>query len=248
MIVTQTERNGRIRKLTFKTWCCLWVVVLLCLLVPMRCTALKVGLFVAGVSVWGLTWHLFGRRPIVRTGCIAAAAIAGALFAFVLLPGHSYNKSELRSEYVRSLQAYLGTPYVWGGGNHLGIDCSGLVERALVDAYLKRALLTANPALAREAISLWWHNRSARALGEGYRDDTRLLREERELNTADYSQMEPGDLAVLSDGIHVLAYVGSQTWIEADPLSMRTIVAKAPRNTDAYFSMRVRLVRWRTLE
>jgi hypothetical protein len=248
MIEPQTERSGRIRKLSFKIWCCLWVVLLLCLLVPMRYTALKVGLVASSIGVLGLTLHLFWARPLVRAAGVAVAFVAVAFSVFLLLPGRPYDKSALRTEYVRSLLAYQGTPYVWGGGNRLGIDCSGLVERALVDAYLKRAAITVNPALAREAVSLWWHNRSAKALGEGYRDDTRLLREVRDLNTADYNQIEPGDLAVLSDGVHVLAYIGSRTWIEADPISMRTITAAVPRTTDIYFSMRVRLMKWRTLE
>jgi hypothetical protein len=247
-LVDEAIPGGAARRALFKTWCCLCLVTLACMFIPMRYTALKVGLVAAGGAAWGLALHLFWRRPPLRAACFVSAAIATALFVFVLLPGRTYNKSELRSEYVRSLQAYLGTPYIWGGGNRLGIDCSGLVERALVDAYLKRAFRIANPALAREAISLWWYNRSARALGDGYRGDTRLVREERELNTADYSRIEPGDLAVLSDGIHVLAYIGSQTWIEADPVSMRTITATVPRNTDAYFSMHVRIMRWRTME
>jgi hypothetical protein len=240
-----TNRSLKLAR-TLLWWFC--IGFLLCLLVPMRYTALKVGLVAFGMGAWAVALFLCRATVVGRTVCaIIAAAVAGILL-FLLLPGRPYDKNVLRSEYIRSLMSYRGTPYVWGGGNRFGIDCSGLVERALVDAYLKRAAITANPGLAREAVSLWWYNRSARALGEGYRGDTLLLREVRELNTADYSAIEPGDLAVLSDGVHVMAYLGSQTWIEADPLSMRTITARVPRNADIYFSMHARIMRWRSLE
>jgi hypothetical protein len=244
-----TNEDDRIRsdRLT-KFWRWLAIGTLLCLLIPMRYTLLKIGLLAGGVSFWFLTLYLFGDKLWVRAVCIVFAALALASVVFLMLPGDSDDPSALRQQYVRCLLSYKGTLYVWGGGNHLGIDCSGLVERGLIDADLEQGIATLNPKLARLGLSLWWHNRSARALGAGYRGDTFLLRETPSLDEADYKAIEPGDLAVMSDGIHVLAYVGTDTWIEADPKPMRVILAHVPRGTDYYFNSPVRIMRWRELD
>jgi cell wall-associated NlpC family hydrolase len=38
------------------------------------------------------------------------------------------------SDFVAVAEAYVGTPYLWGGRSSLGIDCSGLVQTALMMA------------------------------------------------------------------------------------------------------------------
>src|SRR5579862_5658674 len=225
-------------------WFGLWIVALLCLLCPLRFAFIRMGLVLSLVGIWGVALFLF-RRWYARTICavVAVGALAG-----LATPGRAYDPNMLRHDYVQSLLSYKGTRYLWGGGNRIGIDCSGLVQRGLIDACRHQALATMNPALARASVSLWWHTRTARALGAEYRGETRLLFEAKSLNAADYSRIEPGDIAVMSDGVHTLAYVGDQTWIEADPTPMRVILARAPGNPDAYFKMRVRIMRWRLLE
>lgn len=211
----------------------------------MRYTLVKVGLLAGCIGLWGMTLYVYWGKVWIRTLCLAIAIGVGAI---LIWPGHKVNKSNLRKAYVNALMPYLGTSYLWGGGNRIGIDCSGLVQRGLIDAECKQAITTHNPALLREGLALWWHSCSARALGEGYRNETRLLLEANSLNTANYTQIEPGDIAVMSDGVHTLAYVGRQTWIEADPKPMHVVLAKAPGNTDTYFNEPVHIMRWRVID
>lgn len=53
----------------------------------------------------------------------------------------------------------------------------------------------------------------------------------------------PGDFAVTSDGVHVMAYIGDQTWLEADPDVKKVIKVKAPSD-NPWFSEPVNVMRW----
>lgn len=88
---------------------------------------------------------------------------------------------------VESAKKYLGTPYVWGGESldEGGLDCSGLVQRALADLGV-----TDVPRVARDQMKL----------GE-------------EVPSLD--QARPGDLVVFGGGSHIGIYVGDGKMIDA---------------------------------
>ena len=109
-----------------KLWRGLWVLTLFCLLFPLRYTILKVGLIggLFGLRLCALV--LFWNRRWVRTVCGIAVLLVGMI---LMLPGRPADTTALRNDYVAALLPYRGTLYVWGGGNRIGIDCSGLVQR-----------------------------------------------------------------------------------------------------------------------
>jgi hypothetical protein len=51
-----------------------------------------------------------------------------------------------------------------------------------------------------------------------------------------------------ADGIHVLGYIGENTWIEADPGIHKVIKVKTPADDNIWFTVPVSVMRWRQLE
>lgn len=56
-------------------------------------------------------------------------------------------------------------------------------------------------------------------------------------------RLEPGDFAVTSDGVHVLAYLGDRRWIQADPAAGEVVVDETPSD-DRWFRAPVHVMRW----
>ena len=214
---------------------------------PIRFGTLRLLLVVGVLVLWGGALRLLWKHKIAQRVSVAASVL---LVAFVAFPAASHHPTSLRSEYVRALKSYEGTTYVWGGESRRGIDCSGLMRCALIDANVKQGFARANPGAVREAFSLWWNDCSAKALKEEYQGKTRLLFTALDLNHLDYTAIQPGDIAVTSSGVHVLAYLGNRTWIEADPNEIygnRVIQVETPTR-NAWFNVPVHIMRWRQLE
>lgn len=235
------------RKVVLMLWLVLWPLLLALHTYPIRTGSLRFVLVLMIVLIWAGALLLFWNKKPIRWACLSL------VFLFVLgrlWPKRAYDAQALRQEYIRSLLAYKGAPYVWGGENKRGIDCSGLMRCGLIDAEVKQGITTLNPALLRESFSLWWNDCSALALKNGFQNRTRLLFIAPSLNQLNYSKIAPGDIAVTSSGVHVLAYTGHKIWIEADPNEIaghRVIEVQVPAR-NAWFNMPVHVMRWRQFE
>lgn len=185
------------------------------------------------------------NRKVLRWVLIVMAA---AITLFTALPSRNPDRSGLQAAFARSLLTYEGVKYVWGGENHRGIDCSGLIRRAFMDACLREGAHQADPGLIRLAMYIWWHDCSAAELGTGYRGLTLPVTTATSINSMDPSSLQPGDLAVTRTGVHVLAYMGNSRWVEADPDLHRVVNVSIPAPGNAWFNYPVRIVRWSILD
>ncbi|MES2597000.1 MAG: NlpC/P60 family protein [Verrucomicrobiota bacterium] len=222
------------------------------------------------IAAWAaLVWYPIGSRPtrmamvtlslLILIQALAAVwpwrwmrvlflAVLGLVTGFLLLPGKKeISRLELGQAYLEELRSFEGVPYVWGGENVRGIDCSGLVRRTWADTLLVHGIRHLDPALVRTAAYIWWHDLSARALRDQECGLTRRGLEARSVNELDPSLLSPGDLVATQDGVHIMAYLGKALWIEADPGADRVIVEQAPSSRNPWFVTPVVLLQWREL-
>jgi hypothetical protein len=121
------------------------------------------------------------------------------------------------------------------------------MRRGLIDAAFLHGIRTFDGGLVRYSIWLWWHDCSARDLGQGH-GLTRPLFNTPSINALDDSRILPGDLAVTDNGVHVMAYLGGSRWIEADPGVGKVIVVSAPSPDNGWFRTPMKIVRWNVLK
>lgn len=240
-------RKLAISRAGFWVWLALWPIAAALTFWPISFGAGRALLVASAFFLWLGAWVLFNRYLGVKIVGILLAVL-GAAIAF--WPARPASKEQLRGLYLANLQKYRGTPYVWGGENARGIDCSGLIRRAWIDANLKAGTRDLNFSLWREAFSIWWRDCSAGEMKNGYGGRIVPLFAAPNLNQLDESQLQIGDLAVLQSGVHVLAFVGPKTWIQADPNLVnggdQVILTKAPSKS-GWFGQKVVICRWRAL-
>lgn len=211
---------------------------------PVNSKILKLAFLGCVVATWvGFTMLAWKRSPL-RVVVLILPLLAATPF---LLPGGQMDAEELRQSYTRRLAEFEGTKYVWGGESSRGIDCSGLPRRALRDALLVYGVRHRNGRAFRAYLEQWWFDASAKALGEGYRDYTRPIGITGIIREIEYAGLLPGDLAVTTNGVHILAYSGDGRWIQADP-GIGTVATLDGRTDDnVWFRTPVTTHRWRVL-
>lgn len=238
---------SRWQKSILTVWLILWPVLIALHLYPIRLAAIRLLLLLAVFLIWAGVLAIFWNVKVLRWIYLSIALI---FIAGCFWPKRAANVHELRQKYVRSMLKYKGVTYVWGGETKRGIDCSGLMRCGLVDADLKRGFATFNPALLRAGFSLWWNDSSALAMKQEFQNRTRLIVTASSINAIDESKMKPGDIAVTSNGVHVLAYIGHKTWIEADPnegVGHQVVEVHIP-SRNVWFNTPVHVMRWRQLD
>jgi hypothetical protein len=213
------------------------------LLYPVRTGITRSGLVASLAAAVTLLAILLWRWRIPRFLYLAACALS---MIAALLPGRPHDPTALRAAYLRKLRNYEGTPYIWGGETRRGVDCSGLVRAAMVDALFHEALRTTNPGLLRASLSLWWNDASAREMAAGYGGRMFTQGHVAALVTTPITSLLPGDIAVSPNGAHVLVCLGDGQWIEADPTDLR-VETLAPESPSQWLRMNMQIIRWHYL-
>lgn len=185
------------------------------------------------------------RRRWVFGGLLAGYFAIGL---FLLLPGKPVDPLTLRAAYTKKLQAFEGVPYVWGGESPRGLDCSGLIRRAMDETLVREGLRSANPWAIRAGLKLWWQDTTAKEMGHGYDGRMKAVTTCKSLNALHEPLLQPGDVAVTTGGGHVLAYAGNHIWMAADPGEQKVTRFVTPGEKNGYFSSPMNIMRWKLLE
>lgn len=234
------------RRLSLLLWLLIPTTALALYFIPLSNRFTKICTLLVAAVAWrglfALTWPHRRLRWLLPVLTLLTAV-------FLLLPARwKAQPEDLRAGYTDALRDYDGVPYFWGGESRRGIDCSGLIRCGLMNALFRNGLNTADPGLIRQSLSHWWNDTSADALGKQHRGLTKLLFQVRSINEMDHARLLPGDLAVTTNGVHILAYLGNGEWVQASPGAGRVVSSKVPVSNDGWFSQPVNVLRWEVLQ
>lgn len=218
---------------------------------PIRTGKIRLAIVALLAASWlGLVTFLWIKRW--RRSAIAAGGLPALAFGWIASSaGAPIPPTQLRELYLTRLRHYEGVLYVYGGENSLGIDCSGLVRRALADALLISGARHGNARAFRDAFSVWWRDSSALDMGNGAGGATIPLAGANGRPLAPlghFPSLRPGDLVITAGGSHVFAFLGADEWIEAEPGIGRTHIFSLTGQLAFMAEERVKVARWKWLQ
>lgn len=212
---------------------------------PVNSRLLNLAFLGCVVGAWLGFVVLVWMRKSVRIFALILPVLVAIPFA---LPGGEMDSDELRKDYLRRMAEFEDTKYFWGGESSRGIDCSGLPRRALRDSLLAYGFKHFSGYAFRQYVKQWWYDASAKALSAGYRNYTSPLDVTGTIQEMNYDTLVPGDLAVTTNGVHILAYVGNEQWIQADPGIGAVATLNGRTDENPWFQTPVTTHRWQILE
>lgn len=196
------------------------------------------------VGIWLGPLLLMWKRKKVR---IALSIVPVLVILPFLLPGKEMAQGELREDFLKRMVSYEGTEYHWGGESGRGIDCSGLPRKAMREALFSNGIRNLDGGSMRLFLKHWWNDASAKALAEGHLDFMIPTGESGTIATMDYAELQPGDLGVTEDRRHILAFLGGEKWIQADPGAGKVTIENGRTSANGWFAVPVTIHRWSIL-
>ncbi|MEQ1877974.1 MAG: NlpC/P60 family protein [Bdellovibrionia bacterium] len=208
-------------------------------LYPVGTSLNKIITVALALMILAQSMYVLGRKARM----ILAVAIFVPAATVMFWPALPSGTPGLRETYLGELAGFEGTMYVWGGENSVGIDCSGLIRKSMVNALIKEGLKELRFDLTRKAAEIWFFDATAKALSEGFRGFTERKFDVDSVNETDSTKLRPGDFMVTKNGVHTMAYLGDSKWIEADPEQGRVIEVKTP-STIGWFRTPAVILTW----
>lgn len=186
---------------------------------------------------------LIWPRQRLRWASLFSCVLLGFL---TLVPvGPPVQPQHLRAHFVERLVKHEGKPFVWGAENGRAVDCSGLVRLAMREALGTELRATGNPRLLHLWVKSWCLDRAARDFLAPWHGLTTPVAEASTTPGLDARSLLPGDVAVTAYGYHIMAYLGDQRWIQADPERGRVVVDTSPAAENWYkFPVHALRLKW----
>ena len=231
------ERIFKVIKDPIKLGTTCFFFLILCWMYPVNSFLSRTVFLVAFLTFW-VSPYIAGvrNRKFIIGHCLLTLIIC--FLPLILFKKPSEEK--FRELYIKNLRSFEGTSYFWGGENFIGIDCSGLPRKSLINSYFYTGQL-------QKALSTWWYDSSAKALGENYRDYTKKIASFESLRKMDYTMLEAGDMAITANGVHVIVFLGDERWIQADPAQGKVTIENPHTTKSSWFDVKVNIVRWTSL-